>query len=444
MAPPITATARPPALVRLTRGWRAAAGVGVGAVIVLGVVVPVTVLGYWLLRGLAEQQALGSVWSRRSGRCLPPAAGTLAVLAAIPMCVLAVRYLSRSSALVERTSWVVYALPHITVGLAFLTLAARLGPPIYQSLALLVIAYVVLFLPQALGAGGGAPPIPTSLEEASRSLGRSWWSTLRRITVPLMSKGLIAGGALVFLTAMKELPATLLLRPTGSRRCRSASSRRPRRVSIPEPALPPSSCSWSRRCRSTCSPSGAPMAEGLFPARPELAPLAIRARGLVKRFGDTLALDGFSIDAWQGDLLGLLGPSGCGKTTALRVIAGFERPDDGTVDVGERTVVGPGIDVAPERRRVGMVFQDYALFPHMTAAANVAYGLDAGGERRKRVGEVSSWSGLPVWRRASPRVVRRATTACRSRQGTGPAPGGDPARRAVLQPGRFPARPGAA
>ena len=250
--------------------------------IVLGVVVPVTVLGYWLLRGLAEQQALGSVWSRRGGRCWRPGAGTLAVLAAIPMCVLAVRYLSRSSALVERTSWVVYALPHITVGLAFLTLAARLGPPIYQSLALLVIAYVVLSPRRRRRRR--APADPDLAGEASRSLGRSWWTTLRRITVPLMSKGLIAGGALVFLTAMKELPATLLLRPTGSRRCRSASSRRPRRVSIPEPALPPSSCSWSRRCRSTCSPSGAPMPEGLFAARPELAPLAIRARGLVKRF----------------------------------------------------------------------------------------------------------------------------------------------------------------
>ena len=140
------------------------------------------------------------------------------------------------------------------------------------------------------------------------------------------------------------------------------------------------------------------MPEGLFAARPELAPLAIRARGLVKRFGDTLALDGFSIDAWQGDLLGLLGPSGCGKTTALRVIAGFERPDEGRSTSVNARSWDPGIDVAPERRRVGMVFQDYALFPHMTAAANVAYGLDAGGERRKRVGEVSSWSGLPVWR----------------------------------------------
>ncbi len=217
VSPPSTTTARSPALIHLTRGWRATAGLGVGAVIALGVVVPVTVLGYWLLRGLAEDQALGSVWVE-AGRSLlaSGAAGVVAVLAAIPLCVLAVRYPSRSSALVERTSWVVYALPHITVGLAFLTLGARLGPPIYQSLALLVVAYVVLFLPQALGAGEASlRQIPPSLEEASRSLGRSWWSTLRRITVPLMGKGLIAGGALVFLTAMKELPATLLLRPTG-------------------------------------------------------------------------------------------------------------------------------------------------------------------------------------------------------------------------------------
>ncbi len=247
------------------------------------------------------------------------AAGVVAVLAAIPLCVLAVRYPSRSSALVERTSWVVYALPHITVGLAFLTLAARLGPPIYQSLALLVVAYVVLFLPQALGAGEASlRQIPPSLEEASRSLGRSWWSTLRRITVPLMGKGLIAGGALVFLTAMKELPATLLLRPTGfetsggphlgggiGEPLHPGQRRRPRPApGLGGPRLPPDhpAGQWLRGCSLR---------------RPELAPLAIRARGLVKAFGETVALDGFSVDAWQGDLLGLLGPSGCGKTTAL-------------------------------------------------------------------------------------------------------------------------------
>ena len=103
--------------------------------------------------------------------------------------------------------------------------------------------------------------------------------------------------------------------------------------------------------------------------------LTIRARGLTKTYGDVKALDSFSLDVWEGSLLTLLGPSGCGKTTALRVIAGFE-PAGGTVDIRGRQVLGPDLFVPPEKRRVGMVFQDYALFPHMSVAANVSYGLD--------------------------------------------------------------------
>jgi iron(III) transport system ATP-binding protein len=76
----------------------------------------------------------------------------------------------------------------------------------------------------------------------------------------------------------------------------------------------------------------------------------------------------------------VLGPSGCGKTTLLRLIAGFERPDSGTVTIGDSTVAGPGFELPPERRRVGMVFQDYALFPHLSVERNVAFGL----ERRAR------------------------------------------------------------
>ncbi len=104
----------------------------------------------------------------------------------------------------------------------------------------------------------------------------------------------------------------------------------------------------------------------------------IAAAGLVKRFGEVVALDRFDLAVESGAILGLLGPSGCGKTTALRVIAGFELPDAGTVAIGGRTVVGPGVAVPPERRRVGMVFQDYALFPHLTVARNVGYGLPRG------------------------------------------------------------------
>ena len=102
---------------------------------------------------------------------------------------------------------------------------------------------------------------------------------------------------------------------------------------------------------------------------------AIEVSGLSKRFGHVEALSGFDIAVAEGQILTLLGPSGCGKTTALRVIAGFERPDAGSVSVGGVAVEGPGLHLAPERRRVGMVFQDYALFPHMTVAANVSYGL---------------------------------------------------------------------
>ena len=120
--------------------------------------------------------------------------------------------------------------------------------------------------------------------------------------------------------------------------------------------------------------------------------LAIRARGLSKAYDDVVALEDFSLDVWEGSLLTLLGPSGCGKTTALRVIAGFEEAI-GTVEVRGRRVLGPDTFIPPEKRRVGMVFQDYALFPHKTVAGNVAYGLPrAKGD--SRVGEVLELVGL--------------------------------------------------
>ncbi|MDH4118032.1 MAG: ABC transporter ATP-binding protein [Acidimicrobiia bacterium] len=124
----------------------------------------------------------------------------------------------------------------------------------------------------------------------------------------------------------------------------------------------------------------------------EQANPTIRAREVSKRFGNTVALDGFSLDVWKGGLLTLLGPSGCGKTTALRIIAGFDRPDSGSVDLNGTPVVSPGLYTPPERRSVGMVFQDYALFPHMTVEQNIAYGL--GKDRRHRIAEALELVGL--------------------------------------------------
>jgi iron(III) transport system ATP-binding protein len=103
-------------------------------------------------------------------------------------------------------------------------------------------------------------------------------------------------------------------------------------------------------------------------------PSAIEAEDLSRSFGAIKAVDGASLRVERGQLVALLGPSGSGKTTLLRMIAGFERPDAGRVRIGGRTVAGDGDWVEPERRRIGMVFQQGALFPHLDVTANVAFG----------------------------------------------------------------------
>ena len=115
-----------------------------------------------------------------------------------------------------------------------------------------------------------------------------------------------------------------------------------------------------------------------------------------KTFAGTVALEGLSLELAQGELVSLLGPSGCGKTTALRIAAGFELPDRGTVSIG-------GADVTrrpPNRRNTGMVFQSYSLFPNLTVAENVAFGLRVrkvtGAERASRVGEMLERVHLPA------------------------------------------------
>lgn len=99
---------------------------------------------------------------------------------------------------------------------------------------------------------------------------------------------------------------------------------------------------------------------------------------VTKRFGTVVAVDKLSITLENGQILSLLGPSGCGKTTTLRLLAGFAQPDEGVIEIGGRTVSGNRINIPPEKRRVGIVFQDYALFPHLNVLENITFGIRNG------------------------------------------------------------------
>jgi iron(III) transport system permease protein len=197
--------------------WRWPAAVFCGAVVALALGLPLGVIGYWMLRGGAAGESLRLTTTLAGHSVGVSAFGAgVALVAAWPVAVLSARHPGRLAAVVERGSYLGYALPGIVVALAMVFLGARLLPGLYQTQAMLALAYVVLFLPQAVGAlRSSLLQVSPSLEEAARSLGcgrRGVWS---RVTLPLVRPGLSAGFGLVFLTAMKELPATLLLAPIG-------------------------------------------------------------------------------------------------------------------------------------------------------------------------------------------------------------------------------------
>ena len=141
-------------------------------------------------------------------------------------------------------------------------------------------------------------------------------------------------------------------------------------------------------------------------AAQEAARPVVELSGLSKSYQDPKhpAVAALDLTVHEGEILCLLGPSGCGKTTLLRLIAGFETPDGGEVRVGGREVAGPRAWLPPERRRIGFVFQDYALFPHLTVLQNVAFGVRARTRRarKKRAEEVLDLVGLTIFSRRYP------------------------------------------
>lgn len=123
--------------------------------------------------------------------------------------------------------------------------------------------------------------------------------------------------------------------------------------------------------------------------------IALTCHQLSKAFGDQIVVDNVSFHVHAGQILALLGPSGCGKTTTLRLIAGFEQLDQGQIDIdGQRVADGAGRHTPTEKRRIGMVFQDYAIFPHLSVADNVAFGLRRGRARKERADAMLDFVGM--------------------------------------------------
>ena len=125
--------------------------------------------------------------------------------------------------------------------------------------------------------------------------------------------------------------------------------------------------------------------------------LLIRTRSVSKSYDEEQVLSDFNLDVWKGSISGILGSSGSGKTTALRLIAGFDRPDAGIIEMKNEVIVSDEVWLPPEKRNIGMVFQDYALFPHLTVEKNIAFGLgknDLEQGRLKEVIDMCNLSGL--------------------------------------------------
>jgi ABC-type Fe3+/spermidine/putrescine transport system ATPase subunit/ABC-type spermidine/putrescine transport system permease subunit II len=331
-------------------------------------------------------------WLEAAGTSLmvATAAALVAALFATPAALALARGRVRGRAGLRALLLLPVVVPVMVLAIALYGLYAGLG--LGGSLAGLALAHALLGTPYVvLAVEGVARTLDPALERAARGLGATAWQAFVRVTLPLSRAGVLAGALFAFIVSLDEVVLALFL--SG-----------PRTMTLPvkmwttitqdefDPTLTAvatlqlvaavlvlaavqSLDAGGRRepSRAEAAPGAAPAAPGRPLAERGAGGARLRLAGVTRRFAAASppAVDGLTLDVGPGELLALVGPSGSGKTTVLNLVAGFEAPDAGAIVLGETALRG----LAPHRREIGMVFQDYALFPHLSVADNVAFPL---------------------------------------------------------------------
>ena len=409
------------------------------AVVLFTLVMPVAILFMWLVRGPAVYAGgLEFDWEYATNSVsVSLLAAGVAALIAIPIAYLSAQYDSLLGQVFERATYLGFAIPGVVIGLSLVYFGSRHAPSVYQTIPLVVFAYVVMYLPLAVGSTRTSILyINPRLTEAARMLGASPLEAFRQVVFPLMIPGVVAGGALVFLHGMKELPATLMTRPIGFETLATfvwmvegnayygyaaipalllvfvsgfsilavlpRDDEEPRLRKLRRLIVRETSSEHEDEFTVEASDWGDSGIKGKQSSTD--GGVALSLDGVSKRYGGEVAVDEFSCSVPEGELLTLVGPSGCGKTTTLRLIGGLERPDSGTIQLHGKTIADETNNVPPENRNVGIVFQDFALFPHKTVRENVAFGLRAveKRERQSTIDGLLSLVGLSVYSESYP------------------------------------------
>ena len=368
---------------------------------------------------------LGSTFGQTASYAVGGAA--LACLAALPVAWMSARAPGRLQRGLEACHVYVGSLPGVVVALALVAVtvargaaalpdgrdaAGRLCPALPRPRDHRAPRQPRAGAGRARAGGGRARPAAAASPRSERRL---------RLAAP----GIAAGMALVAMGITTELTATLMLSPLGTRTLATEFWVAHRRVR-------------PRRRRALCAGDDPAVAAALRPplpagARGDRPMTALRLRGLGKRFGSVAALTGIDLDAATGTRTAVVGPSGSGKTTLLRLIAGFEAPDAGVIELDGALVADTRAAVPPHRRNIGLVMQDGALFPHLSVLDNIRFGMGRGEPDARALGlldlvELDRANGLPP----AARALRRAAAAGRARPRAGAASRPDAARRALL------------